>query len=154
MITLDKIDQVRERTGLSYEQANKLLEENDCDVIKALIAAESINNSEEKMTTKGDELLKRLKDLVREGNVTKIVVKKNDEIIMNIPVNAGAIGIILSPYLGAIGLTAAIISKCEIEVVKEDGEVVKLNDMTFKTINKVKDTTERTVDKVKNVLKK
>lgn len=156
MITLDKIDQIRERTGLSYEEANKLLEENEGDVIKALIAAEKIvkEPEDEKMTTKGDEIIERLKSLIREGNVTKIVVKKDDEIIMNIPVNAGAVGIILSPYLGAIGFTAALVAKCDIEVVKEDGEVIRINDMTDKTFDKVKSTTEKTVDKVKNVFKK
>ncbi len=146
MITLEKIDQVRERTGLSYEAANKLLEENDGDVVKALIEAEKLTGdlgAEAGFSSKGDQVLKRLKDLVREGNVTKILVKKEDEIIMNIPVSAGAVGVILSPWLGAVGLTAALVAKCEIEVVKEDGEVIKLNEIT-----------DKTVDKVKNVFKK
>ncbi|MDO5708400.1 MAG: DUF4342 domain-containing protein [Andreesenia angusta] len=155
MITLDKIDQLRERTGLSYAEANRLLEENEGDLIKALIAAEKVENkSDSTISSKGDEIIKKIKELIREGNVTKIQVKKDDEIIMNIPVNAGAIGFVLSPYLGAIGFTAALVAKCDIEVVKESGEIVRVNDMTDKTVNKVRETTGKTVDKVKNVFKK
>lgn len=145
MITLEKIDQVRERTGLSYEEANKLLEENDGDVVKALIEAENHAKaySEEGFSSKGDQVMNKLKELVREGNVTKILVRKDDEIIMNIPINAGAIGVLLSPWLGAVGLTAALVAKCDIEVVKEDGEVVRISELT-----------DKAVDKAKNVFKK
>lgn len=142
-ITLEKIDAVRDRTGMSYKEANDLLEKHDGDVVKALMEAEETlknGSGDFKITSKGDEILERIKELVREGNVTKIVVKKDDEIIMNIPISAGAIGVILSPMLGAVGLTAALVAKCSIEVVKEDGEVIKLNEMADKTVEKVKST--------------
>lgn len=144
VVTLEKIDLVRERTGISYAEANELLEKHDGDVVKAIMEAEEsakIENSG--ITSKGDEILQKIKELIKEGNVTKISVKKDGEVIMNIPVNAGAIGVIISPFLGAVGLTAALISKCKIEVTKADGEIITVSEMAEKTAQKVKDSIKK-----------
>lgn len=144
VVTLEKIDLVRERTGISYSEANDLLEKHDGDVVKAIMEAEeSLKFENAGMTSKGDEILQKIKELIKEGNITKITVKKDGEVIMNIPVNAGAIGVIISPFLGAVGLTAAIVSKCKIEVTKSDGEIVTVSEMAEKTAQKVKDTIKR-----------
>ncbi|OHW62568.1 nascent polypeptide-associated complex protein [Andreesenia angusta] len=144
VVTLEKIDLVRERTGISYAEANELLEKHDGDVVKAIMEAEEsakIENSG--ITSKGDEILQKIKELIKEGNVTKISVKKDGEVIMNIPVNAGAIGVIISPFLGAVGLTAALVSKCKIEVTKADGEIITVSEMAEKTAQKVKDSIKK-----------
>lgn len=143
-ITLEKIDLIRERTGLSYTEANELLERNDGDVVAALMEAEEqIKLEGSCISSKGDEVLNKIKELIKEGNVNKIIVKKDDEVVMKIPVNAGAIGVIISPFLGAVGLTAALISKCKIEVVKSDGEIVTLGEVAEKTVQKVKDSMKK-----------
>lgn len=144
VVTLEKIDLVRERTGVSYAEANELLEKHEGDVVKAIMEAEEAAKLENAgITSKGDEILQKIKELIKEGNVTKITVKKDGEVIMNIPVNAGAIGVIISPFLGAVGLTAALVSKCKIEVTKEDGEVVTVSEMAEKTAQKVKDSIKK-----------
>lgn len=150
VITLEKIDLIRERTGYSYSEANELLERHDGDVVKALMEAEESVTSEEnhitKRTTinsKSDDMLQRIKELIREGNVSKITVKKGDEVVVNIPVNAGAIGFLIAPYLGAVGVASAYIFKYKIEVTKADGEVLTFTDLAGKTVKKVKDTFKR-----------
>lgn len=144
VVTLEKIDLVRERTGISYAEANELLEKHDGDVVKAIMEAEESAKIEDSgITSKGDEILQKIKELIKEGNVTKISVKKDGEVIMNIPVNAGAIGVIISPFLGAVGLTAALVSKCKIEVTKADGEIITVSEMAEKTAQKVKDSIKK-----------
>lgn len=144
VVTLEKIDLVRERTGISYTEANSLLEKHDGDVVKAIMEVEeSMAYGDSGITSKGDEILKKIRELIKEGNVTKIIVKKDGDVIMNIPVNAGAIGVLISPFLGAVGLTAALVSKCKIEVVKSDGEVITISEMAEKSAQKVKDTIKR-----------
>lgn len=144
VVTLEKIDLVRERTGISYTEANSLLEKHDGDVVKAIMEVEeSMTYGDSGITSKGDEILKKIRELIKEGNVTKIIVKKDGDVIMNIPVNAGAIGVLISPFLGAVGLTAALVSKCKIEVVKSDGEVITISEMAEKSAQKVKDTIKR-----------
>lgn len=143
-ISLEKIDIIRERTGLSYKEAKQILEKHEGNVVDALIDIEEGQKTwSDNFVGKGDEILQRLKDALRKGNVTKILIKKNDEIIMNIPVTAGAIGAILSPPVTTVGVAAALMSGCTLEIVKENGEVVNLSEMAEKTVEKVRKAARR-----------
>lgn len=137
-INLEKIDTIRERTGVNYKKAKEYLEKNNGNVVEALIQIEE----EEKginlnLNEKSDQIIEKLKETIKKGNITKIILKRDGEVMMNIPVTAGAIGAVLAPQLSAIGIAAAMISKTTIEIVKENGEVVSLNEMAGKTMDKV-----------------
>ena len=143
-ISLEKIDTIRERTGLSYKDAKEVLEKHDGNVVEALIDIEQNQGSwSENISNKGDVIIDKLKETLRKGNVTKITIKKDGEIIVNIPVTAGVIGALLAAPLAAFGLTAAVLAKCSIEITKEDGEVVNINSMAEKTVDKVKKAVKR-----------
>lgn len=138
-ITLENIDKIRERTGISYKEAKEVLEKHNGDVLEALIDIEDNKNTwTDNLSNKGEAIVESLKEILRKGNVTKIVVKKDGETIVNLPVTAGAIGVILALPLTALGLTAAVISKCSIEITREDGEIININEMAEKTVDKVK----------------
>ena len=77
-------------------------------------------------------MIEKVKELLRKGNVTKITIKKDEEVIMNIPVTAAALGTIISAPLALIGLGSAIIAKCTIEIEKEDGEIINVNKLVDK----------------------
>ncbi len=70
---------------------------------------------------KGDDLLKKVKSLIREGNVRRIIIKdsKNNE-YLEIPVNLGILGVVCAPVLVAVGALAAVISSFTIEVVRKE----------------------------------
>ncbi|MGO1368121.1 MAG: DUF4342 domain-containing protein [Senegalia sp. (in: firmicutes)] len=136
-ISLEKIDTIRERTGVSYKEAKEALERNDGDVLEALVDIESSEEGEGfSFNRKSEEIISTLKDTIKKGNITKIILEKDGDIIMNIPVTAGAIGAVLAPQLSALGVAAAMISKTTIKIVKEDGEVVSLNKLAGDTMNK------------------
>lgn len=139
-ISLEKIDLVRDRTGVSYKEAKEALEFSSGSVVDAIILIEEKNNVKwtENLTGAGNEILEKLKDIVKKGNVTKILLKRDGEIIMNIPVTAGAIGAILSPPIAMAGVLAALVAKCKIEIVKNDGQIVDINEMAEDTLNSVK----------------
>lgn len=153
-ITLEKIDTIRERTGVNYAEAKNALEICGGNVVDALVYLEEKmkNNSKQKInefvTTKED-FKKWMNDLIQKGNVTRIKVKKGDRAIVDVPVNAGiAAGIfsmIFPPVLG-IGVLAAIATKVTIEITKEDGTVEVVNAV-------IKNVVDDTMDKV-NKLKK
>lgn len=143
-ITIEKIDMVVERTGASYRDAKEALEKSKGNVVDALVYIESKNKSwGEDISHKGEVVLEKLKEAIRKGNVTRVLVKKNGEIIMNIPITAGAIGSFLAPPVALIGLTAAVASSCTIEIVKEGGEIVNINEMAERTVHKVKNTIKK-----------
>lgn len=141
-IELEKIDTVIDRTGVSYKEAKEALEASNYDVVEAIIYLEeklsSSGSFAESIESKGEKLLEKLKDLIKEGNVNKITIKKDGEILANIPINVGAVAFLATTFWSTVGLTAAVLTKHTIEITKKDGEVINLKEASERTINKVK----------------
>lgn len=145
-ITLEKIDIVRERTGVTYAEAKEALELCNGNVVDALIYVEQ--NQKKTMdgiyTTK-DELVTWIKDLVNKGNVTRIRMKKQDKVILDVPVNAGvatgALALVVQPLLAVLGVGAifALATNITIEITKTDGSVEVVNKIVKDTVTEVKD---------------
>jgi uncharacterized membrane protein YvbJ len=71
----------------------------------------------ETFTVSGDDLLDRVRELVREGNVTRVIVRSEEgKTLLDIPVTAGAVGIVLFPWMAALGAIAALVTRCRITV--------------------------------------
>lgn len=70
--------------------------------------------------TTGDELLKKVKELIHEGNIRKItIMDKNKKPVLTLPVTIGVVGIALAPMLAAVGAVAAFLTECSVVVEKE-----------------------------------
>ena len=83
--------------------------------------ADTNNSNREYFRVSGDEILTKIKEIIREGNARKIIIKNdNDETLMEFPVTVGAIGVILAPVFAAVGTIAALAMKCTIIVEKRD----------------------------------
>lgn len=68
----------------------------------------------------GHELLEKIKELIKEGNVQRIIIKnEKGKVMMEIPVTFAAIGVLVAPILAAVGALAALMTKCTIEVIKK-----------------------------------
>lgn len=68
----------------------------------------------------GEHLLKKVKELIKEGNVRKITIKdKNEKELVSFPLTFGVVGAVLAPILAAVGALAALIGKCTISVERE-----------------------------------
>ena len=75
----------------------------------------------EEYSVSSDNLIERVKELLHEGNVTRIIVKnEKGETLVEIPATVGVIGAVLVPWLAALGTIAAIATKCKIIVEKRD----------------------------------
>ena len=69
----------------------------------------------------GEQLIKKIKDLVDEGNVRKITIQdKSGKEIMSFPLTIGVVGAVLAPVLAAVGALAALIGECSISVEREE----------------------------------
>lgn len=152
-ITLEKIELVKDRTGVTYADAKKALEEADGSVVDAIIAIEETINSGEKRRgfgEKGEALFAKLKDLVKKGNVAKIQVKRDDEKIINIPVNVGIVGMCIAPLASVVAVVAAFGFKCIIEVVKTDGTIVDVSDVVTDTVKNATEAGSGKADFIKS----
>jgi hypothetical protein len=65
-------------------------------------------------------LLARVKELVHEGNVRRIIIKQEGHTIMEIPLTVGVVGVLVAPALAAIGAIGALMAQCSIEVVRSE----------------------------------
>jgi hypothetical protein len=78
----------------------------------------------EKFTVSGSQLLEKIKQLIREGNIRRVRLIHNEKTIVEIPLSVGApiaaVGILAAPVLAAIGAFAALVTECTLEVEKVD----------------------------------
>lgn len=163
-VTLEKVDEIRKRTGVSYEKAKHALEVCEGDVLESLIYIEKFENKQEtsdvfeenqdnKKPMSIDELKDWFKEVIEKGNVTRIKIKKDDTELIDIPVTAGiaagVIGIIIPPILAA-AFIAAIATQITIEITKEDGSVEVVNKYVSRVASDVKSKATDFADKIKN----
>ena len=149
-ITLEKIELVKDRTGVSYKEAKEALEAAEGSVVDAIIAIEETVNlkSGSKAGEFADETVEKVKELVKKGNVTKISVKKDGDTIINIPVNVGIVGTLVAPWGILAAAIAAFGFKCKIEVTKDDGSVIDVSQKAENLANDVKEKGSVVVDEV------
>lgn len=149
-ITLEKIELVKDRTGVSYKEAKEALEATDGSVVDAIIAIEETINlkSGNKASEFADETVEKVKELVKKGNVTKISIKRDDETLINIPINVGIIGTIIAPWGIIAAAVAAFGFRCKIELTKDDGSVVDVSQKAETLANDVKEKGSVVVDEV------
>ena len=70
---------------------------------------------------RGEELIKKVKDLIHEGNIRRIIIKdEQGKPYVEIPLTLGVVGVVLAPVWAAIGALAAMASSFKIEVVKHE----------------------------------
>jgi hypothetical protein len=76
------------------------------------------DTSKNKFTVNGSELMEAVKKLIHEGNIRRIRLLQDDKPLIDIPLTVGVITVLAAPVLAAIGVIAALVSKCTIEVEK------------------------------------
>lgn len=76
--------------------------------------------TEETFKVKGDQLLAKVKELINQGNIRRIIIKnKQGKTLVEVPLTIGVVGAVLAPVLAAIGAIAALVTECSITVEKE-----------------------------------
>ncbi len=84
--------------------------------------------SDEKVRTEefrvnGEELLSKIKSLVHEGNIRRIIIKnKEGATLVEIPLTFGVVGALLAPSLAAVGAVAALLTEATVVVEKSDSK--------------------------------
>ncbi len=70
----------------------------------------------ESIKVEGGELLEKVKSLIHEGNVRRIVIRQGDRSVAEFPLTVGVVGTVAAPILAAVGALAALLTNCTIEV--------------------------------------
>lgn len=75
----------------------------------------------EEFEVNGENLLKKIKEIIAEGNVRQITIKdKTGKEIITFPLTIGVVGTVIAPVLAAVGALAALIGECTISVIRND----------------------------------
>ncbi|MBS1519535.1 MAG: DUF4342 domain-containing protein [Bacteroidetes bacterium] len=77
--------------------------------------------TKESFSIHGENLLKKVKELIEEGNVRKITITdKSGKELASFPLTVGVVGALIMPMLAAIGAIAALVTECTITVEREE----------------------------------
>lgn len=145
IILWEKVDDVMLFTGLSYFEAKEKLQEKEWD--EEVVIQENLENSKFAKTAQdfanttkdfSSDLVKNLKELIRKGNVTRVILKRDEKVLLDIPVVAGALGAVIFTTATAVSIVVALISGCSLQLIKEDGEVFDVNKATLENFEALK----------------
>jgi hypothetical protein len=79
------------------------------------------NYRTEEFQINGEEIIAKLKELMREGNIRRITIKNEEgRSLVDVPLTFGLVGVLLAPQLAAIGAIAALVTKCTLVIEKTD----------------------------------
>ncbi len=98
--------------------------------------------------------LDKIKELVSKGNVSRVVIRKDDKVILNVPVTVGVVGAVVGITAAKWAMLAAALATvgfgCTVEVVKDDGEIV--NVLSEEDSQKIQNKTSEIVEDVKDAI--
>lgn len=79
------------------------------------------NKTTEEFSINGDELVKKVKELIQAGNVRRIIIKdEGGKSLVEFPVTISVVGVVVAPVLAAVGAIAALVTKCTVVVEKRE----------------------------------
>ena len=82
---------------------------------------EKKNGKKFDIKVKGEELLKKIKEIIAEGNARRIIIKNEEgKTYLEIPLTIGLVGAVLIPVWAAIGALAAVASNLTITIIKKE----------------------------------
>lgn len=77
-------------------------------------------DKQEEFKVSGDDLIKKVKEIIAEGNARMIIIKNEEgKEIVQLPLTVGAVGALVAFPLAVVGTVAALVTKCTIVVVKK-----------------------------------
>ena len=87
---------------------------------RAAFVTDVMGKSWERFRVAGDDLVRRVKELIHEGNVRRVVIEHGGRTIAEFPLTVGVVGAVLAPVVAAIGALVALLKDCTIHVERED----------------------------------
>ena len=79
------------------------------------------NNRTEEFRVSGDDILRKVKEIIAAGNARRIIIKtEKGDTMLEIPLTVALVGAVLAPILAAVGAMAALVTHCTIVVEKKE----------------------------------
>lgn len=160
-ISIEQIDEIRKRTNCSYQEARELLQKHDGDIIEAVIEFEQKQGHRFKQKTGKNEegYGGKFKRLIHKGFVTRFVIEKDENTILNISLNILLLAVLFTMpifWLYPLMLILLYLLGYKIRIRKGKGQEVDINQIVDGISSRVKTATEKIseVGKEEDELKK
>ena len=75
---------------------------------------------EEDLTATVEDILEKVSQLIREGNVRKLMVRHKEKVIVEVPLTAGVVGAFLAPHLAALAIFSGLLTGCTITIERAE----------------------------------
>jgi hypothetical protein len=83
--------------------------------------ASAVRMVSEEFSISSNNLIEKIRELLHEGNVTRVIVKNEQgKVLLEIPATVGVIGVLLAPWLAALGAIAALATNCRVVVERRE----------------------------------
>lgn len=141
-ITLEQIDSLRKRANVSYQDAKEALEKYEGDIVEALVYLEKEKKvkASKKAEGRGD-FWERIKGIIRKGNKTKLQIKNENRVVLNIPITLAIIITVFATHITILGLVIALLTKHKIRIEKANGGDIEVNKVFDKMASAVNNMT-------------
>lgn len=113
---LEKLDEIRKRIPVSFEEAQGALSKSGGDVVGALVLLEQEGSLGSMIAERAQQLAARVRGWVERGKSTRLLVRNSDEVVVQMPVTAGVLSAVVSPRLAIIGAVAALVGGYRVEL--------------------------------------
>lgn len=144
-INLEQIEALRERANVSYAEAKEALEMCNGDLVEALIYLEKNNKvNSSKCNVNSVGIWEMIKKIIRKGNSTRFVIKKDEREVLSMPVTVAVIAAIVATPLVVIGLVLAIATSHRFRFESKNGDGMEIN----KTLDKVSEAVDSAKQKI------
>jgi hypothetical protein len=143
-VTIEKIEELKKRSKISYEEAKILLEKHNGNVVEALIELEK-NKKISESCSRGKESyegMSKIKKLFNRGNCIRLIITRKNETIANVPLNYLILAMILGFHLMVLSLIIVFITGCKMSIKKGEGELVDVDDAIIDAAHKVRTSAE------------
>lgn len=77
------------------------------------------NSTWESFKAEGHNVVEKLKDVVKEGNVRRVVVEHDGRTVAEFPLSIGVVGVVLAPMFAAVAAVVALVQDCTIKIERE-----------------------------------
>jgi len=127
--SLEKIDLVRDRTGLSYSATRQLLAQTQGDVVEALVLAEEEWQEEGSggLGRMAGNLLEPVKRALSRGNRLRVKIKNDEGTLLEFPAALALAGALLAPKMAAVGAVALLLASYRMEIQRPEETELREN---------------------------
>jgi hypothetical protein len=149
-ITLEKIDLLRKRADVSYQEAKQALEENDGNVVEALAYLEEKERIRPEKESCGRSFWNNTKSVYRKSSSIRFVISRDGQVLLNVGVPLALLVSVIAMPLAVTLLVLALLTGCKIRFVGTKEDETGISDSLNKAASKAEDLAEKLVSEIKD----